>query len=41
MPISDFNKLGFSSQNYFHTVFKKVTGMTSIEYSNKVNITNH
>lgn len=28
-------QLGFSSQNYFHTVFKKVTGMTPLEYRNK------
>jgi AraC-like DNA-binding protein len=28
-------QLGFSSQNYLHTVFKKVTGMTPMEYRNK------
>ena len=27
-------QLGFSSQKYFHTVFKKVTGMTPIECRN-------
>lgn len=30
--------LGFSSQNYFHTVFKKVTGLTPIEYKEKYNL---
>lgn len=28
-------QLGFSSQNYFQTVFKKITGMTPTQYRNK------
>jgi AraC-type DNA-binding domain-containing proteins len=28
-------QLGFSSQNYFHTIFKKVTGKTPIDYRTK------
>ena len=31
-------QLGFSSQNYFQTVFKKVIGMTPIEFRNKKKI---
>lgn len=30
-------QLGFSSQSYFHIVFKKVTGITPIEYKEKIN----
>ncbi|MFC4323707.1 helix-turn-helix domain-containing protein [Litchfieldia salsa] len=42
MPIIQIStQLGFSSQNYFHTVFKKVTGLTPIEYRNKLKIPNH
>jgi AraC-like DNA-binding protein len=33
MPLSQISEqLGFSSQNYFHTVFKKQTGMTPYEF---------
>jgi AraC-like DNA-binding protein len=33
MPIIQIStQLGFSSQNYFHTVFKKITGMTPVEF---------
>jgi len=28
-------QLGFSSQQYFHTVFKKIAGMTPVEFRNK------
>jgi len=36
MPLIQISaQLGFSSQNYFHTVFKKITGMTPVEYRNK------
>jgi AraC-like DNA-binding protein len=36
MPLIQISgQLGFSSQNYFHTVFKKITGITPIEHKNK------
>lgn len=36
LPLLEISvRLGFSSQNYFHTVFRKIAGMTPNEYRNQ------